>query len=48
MSLVWAQERTQIMKGKRHATEDKIRILREVERAALKRVIQLKPAEAET
>jgi transposase-like protein len=26
--LVWAPERTQTMKGKRHTTEDKIRILR--------------------
>lgn len=28
MVLVWAKERTQTMKGKRHTTEDKIRILR--------------------
>jgi putative transposase len=28
---VWAEERTRQMKGKRHTTEEKIRILREVD-----------------
>jgi putative transposase len=30
--LVWAEERTRPMKGKRYSTEDKIRILREADR----------------